>query len=351
MNSLSTSDYDIVEGDIKANLSAFLDVVNFTRLCIISDENTQVDCLPLLSDILPKNTVQIVIPTGEKHKNIQTCQLIWKRMMDSQLDRNALVLNVGGGVLGDMGGFCAATYKRGLRFVQIPTTVLSQVDASVGGKLGIDFQGVKNGIGLFQNPIRVFLDTKFFDTLPDRERRSGLAEIIKHSLIADKKEWNELRQITSMKEIKWRELVWRSVQIKHKIVKEDPFEKGIRKALNFGHTVGHALESYFLDHSNALLHGEAVAWGMMVETHLSHKLLGLAPLEYENIISFISKIYPEIKRSPLDYNALVHLMKNDKKNRGSEINCSLIPSIGKVKVNQSVSEKTVIESLAFFSEK
>lgn len=348
MKILETKNYEIKVGDIKEELVRFFEGEDFSQICVIVDENTKRDCLPIIEKYLGKKLQFIEIKSGEENKNITTCQHIWSEMMSMKLGRNSLVIDLGGGVIGDMGGFCASTFKRGMRFVQIPTTLLSQVDASVGGKLGIDFLGVKNSVGVFNDPQSVFIDSLFLKTLPKREIRSGFAEIIKHALIADQKEWKGLVQINDLDGVDWSELIYRSVQVKQHIVVEDPFEKGIRKALNFGHTIGHAIESVFLETSSPLLHGEAIAIGMICEAYISHKKANLSKNSLEEIVSFFLRIYGKIILDPKDFPRMLDIMGNDKKNIGKEINFSLIPEIGSVLVNQTAGENLIVESLEYY---
>lgn len=348
MEILKTQHYEIKIGDIRDALLRFFEGTDFSQVCFIVDENTKRDCLPIIEEYLARELQVIEIKSGEENKTIETCQHIWTKMMELKLGRNSLIVDLGGGVIGDMGGFCASTFKRGMRFIQIPTTLLSQVDASVGGKLGIDFLGVKNSIGVFNDPECVFIDASFLKTLPKREIRSGFAEIVKHALIADKKEWQNLLEIKDLDEVEWDGFIYRSVQVKQNIVVADPFEKGIRKALNFGHTIGHAVESVFLEKSAPLLHGEAIAIGMICEAFISHKKANLPIESLEAVSSFFLKIYGKATLYKQDFPKMLDIMGNDKKNIGHEINFSLIPKIGAVLVNQTATEDLILESLAYY---
>ena len=260
---IQLQDYSIHIGDLSKPLLDYFKANQISKIFVIVDENTKMHCLPLLSFEGMPDYQLISIQAGEHHKNITTCNEIWEKLISADADRQSIVLNLGGGVIGDMGGFCAATFKRGIRFLQIPTTLLSQVDASVGGKLGIDFKEVKNAVGLFQNPEAVIIQPNFLQTLSYRELRSGFAEVIKHALIEDENQWKKLQNTVDLKAIDFQELIHHSVLIKKLIVEEDPFELGIRKKLNFGHTIGHAIESFYLNSDDPLLHGEAIAWGMV----------------------------------------------------------------------------------------
>lgn len=351
METIQLADYNIQVGDIRKSLPAFLEQKKYSRLVIICDDNTERHCLPNIEKLLgSEEPILVKIPPGERHKNIETCKLIWWQMMEEGVDRKALVLNLGGGVIGDMGGFCAATYKRGIDFVQVPTTLLAQVDASIGGKLGIDFMQIKNSVGLFQNPEAVLIDPYFLRTLPEREVRSGFAEIIKHSLIADPVQWLSIRNIEKLDAADWQTLIPLSLYIKRRIVEEDPFELGLRKALNFGHTIGHAIESHMLDTTAALLHGEAIAIGMICESYLSHQLQNLSKEDLDEISRFILNIYGHHPLQEVDFNRLLELMQNDKKNESEAINFTLIHPIGTAIINQEVPAEQIIESLRYYNE-
>ncbi len=349
IRTLSTGQYDIRIGDISSLVQELLKDEDFSQVVCLVDENTRRDCLPLLESHIGTSLNTIEIQSGERHKTIETCQVIWSGMMELKLGREALLINLGGGVIGDMGGFCASTFKRGIRFLQIPTTLLSQVDASVGGKLGVDFQGVKNAVGVFNNPESVLIDPKFLGTLPSREVRSGFAEIIKHALIADEKEWQMLQGLKDMRGMDWRKLIYQSVDIKYQIVTVDPYEHGLRKALNFGHTIGHGIESIHLEKEYPLLHGESIAIGMICESYLSMKKAGLPHRQLKEIESLILGFYNPTELDSRDFKRMLNVMSNDKKNRGREYNFSFIPSIGSVKVNQTANENEIMESLLYYN--
>lgn len=347
---LQLADYALYSGSIAHYLPSFLAGRSYSDVVIIVDDNTHAHCWPLLAPLLESYNAYVVeIPSGEIHKTLATCSIVWQEMMNQNLSRKALVINLGGGVIGDMGGFCAATYKRGVDFIQIPTTLLSQVDASVGGKLGVDFGGLKNSVGLFQNPQGVFLDARFFETLPMRELRSGLAEVIKHALIADVTQWETLID-NDWKQLPIEELAFHSVQIKQKIVEIDPFEQGLRKALNFGHTIGHAVESYFLETDSPLLHGEAIAIGMITESWLSVQNMGLSKEALMAITTYLIEVYGHQPIAKEIYPQLLATMYNDKKNDEKGINFSLLPKIGEVKVNNYIEEELILQSLDYYNQ-
>ncbi|NJN78009.1 MAG: 3-dehydroquinate synthase [Saprospiraceae bacterium] len=350
MEIIKLSDYNIYVGENSwETLQKY--VANYSKIFVIVDENTQRDCLPILKSNLPNiNWNVILIPSGEVNKNIETCQIIWQTMMTNEANRNALTINLGGGVIGDMGGFCASTFKRGMDFIQIPTTLLSQVDASIGGKLGIDFQNIKNSIGLFANPKSVFVNPIFLKTLSQREIRSGFAEILKHALIVNVEQWDVLKTITDLTKVNWSERLMPSLNIKKEVVEMDPFEKGWRKSLNFGHTIGHAIESLLLETENRLLHGEAIAIGMICESYLSHKILEMSKADLDEICQYILAIYGKNDLFNLDKNDLLNLMKQDKKNDANVINFTLLNRIGDANVNQTTNEKLITESLNFYND-
>ncbi len=349
MQRLDLDDYSIFVGDIFPVLKTFLKEKNYSRTVLIVDENTEKYCLPILKQHIDiSNFLLITVPEGELNKNIHTAQLIWQQMMDNGIGRRDLCINLGGGVIGDMGGFAASTYKRGIDFIQIPTTLLSQVDASIGGKLGIDFNEVKNSVGVFENPKAVFVDSIFHNTLPKGELRSGFAEIIKHSLIEDKAQWERIQKINNLENIDWVSFLAPSLKIKQRIVEIDPFEAGLRKALNFGHTIGHAIESDLLETPNRLLHGEAIAIGMICESYIAHKVSSLAAADLAAITDFFIKIYGKVDINRDAYPKLIRLMKKDKKNEKDEINFTLLEVPGKAIINQTCNQALIIESLDYY---
>jgi 3-dehydroquinate synthase len=333
---------------IGESLPGFLSATNYSKVLVIADNNTKKHCYPALRGILPKHSL-VTVQSGEAHKNLSTCEKIWEAMTKEELDRHALVVNVGGGVIGDMGGFCAAVYKRGIDFIQVPTTLLSQVDASVGGKLGIDFHGFKNHLGVFNIPKSVLIDPVFLESLPEREIRSGFAEIIKHCLIADAAKWDEIRQ-RDFENQKWQDLIAHSVQIKQKVVEEDPTEKGLRKILNFGHTLGHAVETCFLNKpaSQQLYHGEAIVVGMIMESYLSFERKMITEETLTEIEEFIFATYGKVKIKPEDVEEIIALTKQDKKNRGKEVRFSLLKGAGQCAFDIVVTASEMRKSIAYY---
>ena len=338
-----------ITDDISFALKAFFKSNEYSQVAVLVDNNTAEYCYPLIQPHIPDHTV-IKINEGEEHKNLSTCQLIWNYLTENQFDRKSLVINLGGGVIGDMGGFCAATYKRGIYFINLPTTLLAQVDASIGGKLGIDFQHYKNHIGLFQEPYKIIIFSGFLKTLPDRELRSGFAEVIKHSLIADKDYWLKLTS-RSFEEQMWEEHIIHSVKVKNKITADDPKESGIRKILNFGHTIGHAVESYFLNQENEkLLHGEAIAIGMICEAYISVKKINLKENELKEITTYLSSLYKKKKISTSAIERISYLTLQDKKNEKGIVKGALIKQIGEAVIDIPFDKGDIEASIQFYNQ-
>jgi 3-dehydroquinate synthase len=348
MTKLQLSDYQITVGNFWAKFAHFLKQKNYTKTLVLVDENTEGGCFDRFRVHFPDATHVIRIASGEMNKTIDTCQQIWREMFAANADRRSVLICVGGGVIGDMGGFTASTYKRGMDFIQMPTTLLSQVDSSIGGKLGIDFAAVKNSIGVFANPKAVFISSDFLTTLSAREVRSGFAEIVKHALIADAEQWADLNKIEDLTTVNWDKIIVPSLKVKQKVVEIDPFERGLRKALNFGHTIGHAIESHALDTENPLTHGEAIAIGMICEAYLSKVLNKLSDDELNDITQFLLKIYGTYNIEQFDVQSLIALMRQDKKNDGDEINFTFLPKIGEVAVNCTATPQYIIESLNYY---
>ena len=301
-----------------------VDISGYSKVAILVDENTKIDCLPKLPKI--ENSIIIEVTSGEINKNIASCNYIWEQLSEHNFDRDSLMINLGGGVIGDMGGFCASTYKRGIDFIQIPTTLLAMADASVGGKLGVDFNGLKNQVGLYSNPKSVIINPEFLQTLPENQLKSGFAEVVKHALISDKNLWKEIISIP-FNEMNREKIIETSINIKNKIVLSDPCEKGERKKLNFGHTFGHAVESYYLEKGTPVLHGEAVLMGILLEVEIS-----LVSQEENNQIKNYILSNFSLPFTPKKLDLLPFLM-NDKKNKVGKINFSLLTNIGNCSVD------------------
>ncbi|WP_242916401.1 3-dehydroquinate synthase [Pontibacter liquoris] len=336
-----------IGNDALLRLQELLQNRAFSKVAVLLDENTLAHCYPQVKPYLPAHDI-IQVKSGEEHKTLQTCEQIWQRMTELHLDRWSVLVNVGGGVIGDMGGFCAAVFKRGLYFVQVPTTLLAQVDASVGGKTGIDFHGLKNHIGVYQEPQAVCIDPTLLQTLPPRQLKSGYAEMIKHWLIADAAMFEAQRYVGLFTE-DWEALIRHSVSIKSRVVDVDPLEGGYRKVLNFGHTIGHAVESYLLAQpGRALLHGEAVAVGMLCEAWLSVKHQLLTQAELDQIETFLVSIYEKVPLTEPDLQQIVQLVLQDKKNTRATINCTLLSGIGKAVYDQPITLQEVQQSLHYY---
>lgn len=345
--------------DSLQKVSQFIATHSFSSVFLLADENTLKHCYPKLKARLPKAHTVILIKSGEQNKTIKTCETIWKKLTDANADRNSLLINLGGGVIGDMGGFAAGCYKRGIKFINVPTTLLAMVDASVGAKTGIDFLGFKNQIGLFNEPEAVFIYTGFLNTLPDRELEAGFAEVIKHYLIADSKAFHEItklfltksRKQYNIRKMDWDSLVKKNVAIKSKIVSQDKFEMGNRKALNFAHTIGHAMETYFLNRGIKLLHGEAVASGIICESRISVEKGLLPRTEFPFILGLVGSLFtnlPTIRKQSIP--AILKLIRQDKKNSAGKNQFTLLQSVGNYSIDNSVEESIISETLEYYSE-
>ncbi|MBX2946497.1 MAG: 3-dehydroquinate synthase [Cyclobacteriaceae bacterium] len=328
-------------------LNLYLQKWSFSKVMLLADENTQTHCYPLLQSHLPDHTL-ISVPSGEENKTLKTCEEIWTQMTNLELDRHSILVVLGGGVLGDMGGFCAATYKRGIDFILVPTTLLAMADASIGGKLGIDFLHLKNHIGIFKEPRLTIINSDFLKTLPPAELRSGFAEVIKHALISDRTLWNELRS-NALDNQPWDVLLRHSAEFKSSVVQQDPTEQGLRKILNAGHTIGHALESYCLKQGNKILHGEAVAAGLVAEAWLSMKRGMLSEIELNEISGYILKEFGKLNIGSENLPVIAGLCSQDKKNKGKRILCVLSEGIGKARWDCEVTEDEIVDALAFYA--
>jgi 3-dehydroquinate synthase len=323
-------------------INQFLEQNIYSIIFVLVDENTNEHCLTkFLPNIATDVVIEIIeIEAGEDLKNISTCLEIWSILSDLGADRKSLIINLGGGVITDLGGFVASTFKRGIDFINVPTTLLGMVDAAIGGKNGVDLGNLKNQIGVINNPKMILIDTDFLDTLETREIKSGLAEMLKHGLIYDKNYWNTfVKQIElDSKNIDLKNLdslIHRSIEIKNEIVNQDPTENGIRKALNFGHTLGHAIESHFLDLENPLLHGEAIAIGMILESYISKEKNLLSNEEYHQIKYILSEVYEKVNFSSEAIDSILNLLIHDKKNEYGKIQFALLNTIGKTKINET----------------
>ena len=322
------------------------------RTFILVDETTERCCLPIVSGLDCVRGAQIiVIGATDSHKTLESLSYVWEALGEGGATRHSLLINIGGGMVTDLGGFAATTFKRGINYINIPTTLLSMVDASVGGKTGINFRGLKNEIGVFSNASTVILDTTFLKTLDAENICSGYAEMLKHGLISNEKMWAELINFDLARPDlqQLQTMVADSVAVKQRIVTEDPLEQGIRKALNLGHTVGHAFESFALKHS-PILHGYAVAYGLISELYLSTVKTGFPSDKMHQTVSFIKEHYGKMAITCDDYPTLLELMTHDKKNVAGTINFTLLGGIGDIRINQTATKEDIYEALDFYRE-
>ncbi len=333
-----------------SQLNLFITDLKPTKIIILVDENTHEHCLPiLLGNMETEIPFEIIeIEPGEDLKTIETATQLWEILSEFEVDRKSLMINLGGGVITDLGGFVASTYKRGIKFVNIPTTLLGMCDASIGGKTGIDHHFLKNIIGTFAEPQQIFVYPDFLRTLPFVELRSGFAEMLKHGLIADEKHWKDLSSIENLNPESIYPFIETSMKIKQNVVEIDFKEQNVRKTLNFGHTIGHAVESLFLQSNQLIPHGEAVALGMICETHLSFLENLINAETEEEIIKKIRKFYPFIPINAFSTEQLLALMKNDKKNSDGKISFALIDKIGNCQFDCAVSGENIISAFHFY---
>lgn len=348
MKVVKSNGYKVLFGsDALGALSSFLSKSGYTSYFILCDENTFLHCLPLLVTSCPKlaNAEIIEAESGEASKSLEFCVSIWQTLIENNADRQSLLINLGGGVVSDLGGFAASVYKRGIDFIHVPTSLLAMADASVGGKTGIDFIGIKNSIGSFAQPKGVFIYPDFVLSLSERHFQNGLAEIYKMALISDKKLWSLLNDKGLNTEL----LVEKSLRLKNKLVMKDPFDKGIRSILNFGHTVGHALEALFLHEPDKMLHGEAVLAGMIIESHVSFQKKMLSKKELAEITGAFASSFTLHDIRDISVEVLVNLIKNDKKTSKTKFHFSLIDEIGSCKFNIEVTEPQIRKALAYYN--
>ncbi|WP_128331402.1 3-dehydroquinate synthase [Apibacter sp. HY039] len=333
-------------------INQFIKTNNPTKIVFLVDENTHEFCLPqIISEIESESEIEILeIESGEVNKNLYVCINLWEALTELKIDRKGLIINIGGGVLTDMGAFVANCYKRGVSFINVPTTLLSMVDASIGGKTGVDLGSHKNQIGNFALPELVMVDPGFLSTLSKEQILSGFAEIIKHGLIADEKYWKEITSLNGIHLEDMDDLIRTSIEIKKEVVSQDFTETGLRKILNFGHTIGHAVESFFLEQGNPILHGEGVAMGMIVESYISVKKGLLSELEYEDIKEYILSLYKKIDIKEDYFKEIFNFMQNDKKNTNNEIKFVLLERIGKAVFDVTVDEDIVKQALRNYNQ-
>lgn len=342
----------IISKQLQTELTEAIAECEHDRIFVLVDETTNKLCWSLVKDYLClKDAQTIVIGATDRRKNLETLVHVWESLQQGKATRHSLLINLGGGMVTDLGGFAASTYKRGINFINVPTTLLAMVDASVGGKTGINFGGLKNEIGVFNDAEFVLLDTNWLRTLDEANIRSGYAEMLKHGLIADETMWAELINFNLAQPnlLQLASMLNKSVRIKERIVTEDPHEKGIRKALNLGHTFGHAFESWAMKRQ-PVLHGYAVAFGLIAELYLATTQTDFPTERMHQTVNFIRAYYGSLPITCNDYPELIELMHHDKKNRGNEINVTLLGGIGDIRIDQTITEEDIKEALDFFRE-
>lgn len=342
----------VIAENLGQSLKEAMEVCERDKVFILMDETTERCCLPVVEAAVGlQDAKRIVIGATDTHKNLESLAHVWEELGNGGGTRHSLLINIGGGMVTDLGGFAASTFKRGINYINIPTTLLSMVDASVGGKTGINFRGLKNEIGVFNNASTVILDTQFLKTLDAENICSGYAEMLKHGLISNEQMWAELMNF-DLEQPDLRllsRMVADSVAVKERIVTEDPTEQGIRKALNLGHTVGHAFESFALKHK-PVLHGYAVAWGLICELYLSCMKTGFPTDKMHQTVRFIKEHYGMMSITCDDYPTLLELMTHDKKNVAGIINFTLLGGIGDIRINQTANKDEIYEALDFYRE-
>ncbi|MBO6880509.1 3-dehydroquinate synthase [Winogradskyella sp.] len=334
---------------VYSELSSYIKSYKPSKIFILVDTNTLEYCLPkFLSQLESEDIVVEVMemPEGEDHKTIDICTGVWEALSEYEADRKSLLINLGGGVVTDLGGFVASTYMRGIDYINVPTSLLAMVDASVGGKTGVDLGVLKNQIGIISEGSMVLIDTSYLETLPPNHMVSGYAEMLKHGLIFDKGYWENLVNFENMDISELDKLIYDSVIIKNTIVSQDIKEQGLRKTLNFGHTMGHAIESCFLGNADKtpLLHGEAIAIGMVLESYLSTKVCGLSTDEFKKIKEGILKTFPKVNIEKRDQDVIIDFLKHDKKNSHGKVNFVLLESIGKPKIDCEANNDLILEA-------
>lgn len=350
MKTIVSLGYKVYYGEtVYAELNRFLTGNHYSKYFVFCDENSFKYCYAdLLTNCKKLQSAEIIeVDSGEGSKNLEICAHVWETMLEHNADRNTLVINIGGGVVSDLGGFIASVYKRGIDFINIPTTVLAMADASVGGKTGIDFANLKNVIGTITQPKAVFVNTKFVTSLPRRQFMNGMAEVLKMALISDKALWKKIKADSELKDVS--HYLYRSIELKNKFVKQDPLEKNSRKSLNFGHTIGHAVESVLLNTSDELLHGEAVIVGMIAESYISYKKKLITKVQLEEIVNTIRSSYTLAPIHVQHFEAIDMLILNDKKNHKGKSLFVLLNGIGACKINQVVTPSQVKASLEYYN--
>lgn len=339
--------------DCYAALNSYLEKADHSKIFILVDSNTYQCCYAhFMSKIEKEYEIEVIeIEPGEINKNIDTCSSIWNVLSDYGADRKSLLINLGGGVVTDLGGFIACTYKRGINYINVPTSLLAMVDASVGGKTGVDLGNLKNMVGVISESEMVLVDTEYLGTLPVNQMCSGFAEMLKHGLIQDRGYWEKMSDLSKLTTDDLDQLIYDSVVIKNNIVFEDPTEQNIRKYLNFGHTLGHAIESFYLTHPEKpeLLHGEAIAIGMILEGFISAAQLSVTEHELIQLTQVILATFPKVDIDPKDLPAIMELLIHDKKNEKGNIYFVLLKTIGEATYNCTVSDDVIIDAFEYYA--
>lgn len=343
----------VISGNLERDLVNAISECEHDRIFVLTDETTQQLCWPKIKNFKAlKNSTPIIIKATDTHKNLDTLSQVWQALSNGGATRHSLMINLGGGMVTDLGGFAASTFKRGIDFINIPTTLLAMVDASVGGKTGINFGGLKNEIGVFSDSRFVIINTQFLDTLDHDNICSGYAEMLKHGLISDERTWAELMtfDLDTPDLSQLQRMVAESIKVKERIVEADPHEHGIRKALNLGHTMGHAFESFAMRRGTPILHGYAVAYGLISELYMSARKTAFPTDRMHQTVRFIRENYGTFNITCDDYPTLIELMHHDKKNTSGIINFTLLGNVGDIRINQTATEEEIKEALDFFRE-
>lgn len=343
----------VISGNLERDLVNAISECEHDRIFVLTDETTQQLCWPKIKNFKAlKNSTPIIIKATDTHKNLDTLSQVWQALSNGGATRHSLMINLGGGMVTDLGGFAASTFKRGIDFINIPTTLLAMVDASVGGKTGINFSGLKNEIGVFSDSRFVIINTQFLDTLDHDNICSGYAEMLKHGLISDERTWAELVtfDLDTPDLSQLQRMVAESIKVKERIVEADPHEHGIRKALNLGHTMGHAFESFAMRRGTPILHGYAVAYGLISELYMSARKTAFPTDRIHQTVRFIRENYGTFNITCDDYPTLIELMHHDKKNTSGIINFTLLGNVGDIRINQTANEEEIKEALDFFRE-
>ena len=336
------------------SLNAYLTESQPSKVVLLVDDNTEEHCLELfLSQInFDQEPITIAIPAGEDQKHMGTVMALIDELTNQGLDRKSLLINLGGGVITDLGGFVASIFKRGMAYVNVPTTLLAMVDAAIGGKTGVDLEHLKNQIGVINQSQMVLVDATYLKTLPKKQLHSGFAEMIKHGLISSKEHWQQIKKVVVHGSVSPNALITTSISVKQAIVEQDPNELGIRKALNYGHTLGHAIESFCLSSNEipTLLHGEAIAVGMILETYISEQLFGFPKNILTELTHLVGQLYGKVDFLTEHIEEIISLLSYDKKNVDGRINFVLLEDIGAIALDCEVSNELIMSAFDFYKQ-